>query len=335
MNLYFVYGSGPVGAHRHPGADRHAAARRHPRLAAARWPRDLGYAAEEGKISTDDWRGRLRLRRAHRGLRLRHGGGDHARSARSRAPPTSWTVGDGQPGPVTHAAARRAARPADRARAPDTARLDAPLVRRAEVASVLSSAVTAPVSRRRRRRRRLRRPAWSARTERPSRCASHAPTDAAQRHLQGDEPRRAGRSASSTPDSAGPTALAAVCAPVTAPSARPAAPVGASCAASGREHRREHRLADAKARQSGDDERAGADAWRSHRHGAAAASSRPRCRRSVPAASAGVHAAVARMTGAVSTDTSTRSPRPRCRAAPGATCSVVSAYAGRPASNCA
>ena len=34
MNLYFVYGSGPERAHRHPGADRRAAARHHPRLAA-------------------------------------------------------------------------------------------------------------------------------------------------------------------------------------------------------------------------------------------------------------------------------------------------------------
>ncbi len=49
MNLYFVYADGRL---RHPGADRHAAARRHPRLDPDAGP-DLGLEVEEGRISTD------------------------------------------------------------------------------------------------------------------------------------------------------------------------------------------------------------------------------------------------------------------------------------------
>ena len=76
MNLYFVYGSGVVGPPRDARAHRLAAARDHPRLAAAaradaRHPRrggpDLGVRLAR----------RLRLRRADRGVRLRHRRRDH------------------------------------------------------------------------------------------------------------------------------------------------------------------------------------------------------------------------------------------------------------------
>ena len=82
MNLFFVYG--PTARARHPGADRHAAARRHPRLAPHAGRATSGYDAEEGRISTDEWQAGLRRRRDHRGVRLRHGRGDHAGRRRSR-----------------------------------------------------------------------------------------------------------------------------------------------------------------------------------------------------------------------------------------------------------
>ena len=47
---------------------------------------DLGLTAEEGRLSIEEWQRGLRVRRAHRGLRLRHRRGRSPRSARSRAP---------------------------------------------------------------------------------------------------------------------------------------------------------------------------------------------------------------------------------------------------------
>ena len=92
MNLYFVYGSGDdarivtpalTGALL-PGVTRDSLLS----LAA-----DLGLRApRSGAISTDEWQARQRLRRDHRGVRLRHGRGDHpgrrgqgARTGRGRS----------------------------------------------------------------------------------------------------------------------------------------------------------------------------------------------------------------------------------------------------------
>ena len=77
MNLYFVYGSGRNARIVTPGADRHAAARRHPRLAAhpGRRPRLLRRGGQDldRRVAV-----RQRLGRDHRGLRLRDGRGHHA-----------------------------------------------------------------------------------------------------------------------------------------------------------------------------------------------------------------------------------------------------------------
>ncbi len=86
MNLFFVYGR-PTAAG-HPGADRHPAARHHPGLAAA-LAADLGIAAEEGRHLGRRVAGGLRVRRAHRGVRLRHRRGDHpGRLGEGRRPAT-------------------------------------------------------------------------------------------------------------------------------------------------------------------------------------------------------------------------------------------------------
>ena len=84
MNLYFVYGSGPsarivtpaLTGTLLPGVTRDSLLT----LAA-----DLGYTAEEGKISTDEWREGDAVRRPHRGVRVRDGRGRSRRSARSTA----------------------------------------------------------------------------------------------------------------------------------------------------------------------------------------------------------------------------------------------------------
>ena len=100
MNLFFVYGSGPdarimtpaLTGTLLPGVTRDSLLTLGP---------DLGIPTEEGTISVDAVAGRLRVRRADRGLRLRHRRRDHARSARSRGPSADWVIGDGTPGPVT------------------------------------------------------------------------------------------------------------------------------------------------------------------------------------------------------------------------------------------
>ena len=124
MNLYFVYGSGPGRAHRHPGADRHAAARRHPRLAAARWP---------PTSATPPRRARSRptsgaTARASGAITEVFACGTAAVVTPVGAVDSAaggWTIGDGSPGPVTmqlreHLLGIQTGQPSD------TARLDAP-----------------------------------------------------------------------------------------------------------------------------------------------------------------------------------------------------------------
>ena len=85
MNLYFVYGSGDDARIVTPaltGALLPGITRDSLLTMAA----DLGYGAEEGRVSTDDVAGRERLGGDDRGLRVRHGGGRSPRSARSRRP---------------------------------------------------------------------------------------------------------------------------------------------------------------------------------------------------------------------------------------------------------
>ena len=76
MNLFFVYGSGSDCPADDPGADRHAAARRHQGLAAhpRRRPRPAGGGGQDlGRLVAV----RLPGRRTDRGVRLRHRRGDH------------------------------------------------------------------------------------------------------------------------------------------------------------------------------------------------------------------------------------------------------------------
>ena len=77
---------------------------------------DLGIPAEEGRITVDAVARRHGLRRADRGLRLRHRRRDHPGRPRQVADRRDWTVADGEPGPVTlrlrEAPARHPVRPA-------------------------------------------------------------------------------------------------------------------------------------------------------------------------------------------------------------------------------
>ena len=76
MNLYFVYGSGPdarivtpaLTGTLLPGVTRDSL------LTLAG---ELGYTAEEGKISTDEWQEGNASGAHHRGVRLRHRRGHH------------------------------------------------------------------------------------------------------------------------------------------------------------------------------------------------------------------------------------------------------------------
>ncbi len=63
-------------ADRHPGHDRHAAARHDQGLAAQARP-DLGSRLSEDRISVPDWQRGCAVGRDHRGLRVRHRRGDH------------------------------------------------------------------------------------------------------------------------------------------------------------------------------------------------------------------------------------------------------------------
>ncbi len=97
MNLFFVFGSGSdaqvvtpeLTGSLLPGVTRDSLLQ----LAA-----DLGYhgrGAPDLHRRVGEGSGR---RRAHRGVRLRHGRGDHARSARSSTPAAEFAIADGQPG---------------------------------------------------------------------------------------------------------------------------------------------------------------------------------------------------------------------------------------------
>ena len=109
MNLFFVRGSsGTPALDRDAPADRDAAARHHPRLAA-----QAGAAARrQGGRGTDHHRpvaGRVRGGRADRGVRLRHRGGDHAGGPGQGR--ISRVAGRGRrPRPGDHAPARGADR---------------------------------------------------------------------------------------------------------------------------------------------------------------------------------------------------------------------------------
>ena len=96
MNLYFVYGSGAERPHRHPGAHRHAAARHHPRLAAHAGRRPRLHRRGGQDLDRRVARGQ-RVRRDHRGLRLRHGRGDHPGRLGRRARPASGRSATARP----------------------------------------------------------------------------------------------------------------------------------------------------------------------------------------------------------------------------------------------
>ena len=103
-----------LGPPRHPRADRLAAARHHPLVAAARWPADLGIRAEEGRISVDEWRegcasGEITEVFACGTAAVITPVGE----VKSRTS-GSWSVGEGGTGPVTDAAASGSARHPDR-----------------------------------------------------------------------------------------------------------------------------------------------------------------------------------------------------------------------------
>ena len=122
MNLYFVYGSGPSARIVTPALTGTllAGVTRDSLLTLAQ---ELGYGAEEGKISTDEWR----EGNASGALTEVFACGTAAvitpvGSVKSAA--GGWTVGDGEPGPITMQLRERLLA-VQTGRAPDTARLDA------------------------------------------------------------------------------------------------------------------------------------------------------------------------------------------------------------------
>lgn len=100
MNMYFVYGSGPsariltptLTGTLLPGVTRNSLLT----LAA-----DLGYAAEEGKISTDEWREANESGSLTEVFACGTAAVITPVGSVKSAAAGSWTVGDGQPGPVT------------------------------------------------------------------------------------------------------------------------------------------------------------------------------------------------------------------------------------------
>ena len=100
MNLYFVYGSGDATRLVTPSAHRHAAARHHPRLHASRWPptsarRSRSAASPPRSGEAGNASGEITEVFACGTAAVITPVGSVKAEGRA------WTVGDGEPGPVT------------------------------------------------------------------------------------------------------------------------------------------------------------------------------------------------------------------------------------------